>query len=106
MPETNCKAVKHFFKIEFGENKQDEVKFEYNYEALERMFNSSPAEKKLRHVRDWLKRPPKNTTFSVAVLCVHTKACPKLTAKHMIQINQHCFYFFYKYFPFLYLYFD
>ena len=52
-------TVEHFFKIEFGENKQDEVKFEYNYEALERMFNSSPAEKKLRHVRDWLKRPPK-----------------------------------------------
>jgi hypothetical protein len=45
--------------IEFGENKQDEVKFEYNYEALERMFNNSPTEKKLRHVRDWLKRPPK-----------------------------------------------
>jgi hypothetical protein len=35
-------TVEHFFKIEFGENKQDEVKFEYNYEALERMFNNSP----------------------------------------------------------------
>jgi hypothetical protein len=30
-------TVEHIFKIEFGENKQDEVKFEYNYEALERI---------------------------------------------------------------------
>ena len=52
-------TVEHFFKIEFGENKQDEVKFEYNYEALERMFNNSPTEKKLEYVRGWLKCPPK-----------------------------------------------
>jgi hypothetical protein len=52
-------TVEHFFKIEFGENKQDEVKFEYNYEALERMFNDSTTEKKLEYVRGWLKRPPR-----------------------------------------------
>ncbi|VVM26638.1 hypothetical protein BSPWISOXPB_4375, partial [uncultured Gammaproteobacteria bacterium] len=39
-------TVEHFFKIEFGENKQDEVKFEYNYEALEKMFNI-PRRKKI-----------------------------------------------------------
>jgi hypothetical protein len=33
-------TVEYIFQIEFGENKQDEVKFEYNYDDLERMFNN------------------------------------------------------------------